>query len=129
MIDKFASDIEPDEPPKADSGRPPAGDSKIPDGEGSSDPIVSKGIEKLKKEATSLHHMMTHIPKNPYCSVCNQAKMYKTPGYKTDGVRSVETMFRVPRAAFKGFGAGFRVQGFRVQGDFQSFWPFIFGLS
>ena len=49
-----------------------------------------KGIEKLKKEATSLHHMMTHIPKNPYCSTCNQAKMYKTPGYKTEGIRSVE---------------------------------------
>ena len=90
MIDEFASDIEPDEPPKPDPGRPPGGESQVPDGEGSSDPKVLKGIEKLKKEATSLHHMMTHIPKNPYCSVCNQAKMYKTPGYKTDGVRSVE---------------------------------------
>ena len=90
MIDEFASDIEEDEPPKPDRVRPPSGESKVPDGEGGSDPKVLKGIEKLKKEATSLHHMMTHIPKNPYCSTCNQAKMYKTPGYKTEGIRSVE---------------------------------------
>ena len=62
MIDEFASDIEEDEPPKPDRERPPSGESKVPDGEGGSDPKVLKGIKKLKEEATSLHHMMTHIP-------------------------------------------------------------------
>ena len=42
MIDEFASDIEPDEPPKPDPGRPPGGECKVPDGEGSSDPKVLK---------------------------------------------------------------------------------------
>ena len=50
---------------------------------------MAKGVEALKKEAKSLHHLMTHVPKNPYCSVCNQAKMYKAPGYRTDGLRSI----------------------------------------
>ena len=31
----------------------------VPDGKGSSDPKVAKGVEALKKEATSVHHLMT----------------------------------------------------------------------
>ena len=33
---------------------------------------------------------MTHIPKNRYCSVCNQAKMHKSPGYNTDSLQPIE---------------------------------------
>ena len=36
MIDEFASDIEEDELPRPDRERPPSGESKVPDGEGSS---------------------------------------------------------------------------------------------
>ncbi|CAE7292249.1 unnamed protein product, partial [Symbiodinium sp. CCMP2456] len=90
LIDECGTDYETEESPKPDARRPPSGESSVPDGKGESDPKVAKGIEALKKEATSLHHLMTHVPKNPYCSVCNQAKMYKTPGYKTEGLRSVE---------------------------------------
>ena len=89
MIAEYGTEDEAEEPPKPNPARPPTGESSVPDGEGSSDPKVAKGIEALKKEAKSLHHLMTHIPKNPYCSVCNQAKMYKAPGYRTDGLRSV----------------------------------------
>ena len=89
LIAEYGTEDEADEPPKPDPVRPPAGESSVPDGEGSSDPKVAKGVEALKKEAKSLHHLMTHVPKNPYCSVCNQAKMYKAPGYRTDGLRSI----------------------------------------
>ena len=89
IIAEYGTEDEAEEPPKPDPVRPPAGESSVPDGEGSSDPKVAKGVEALKKEAKSLHHLMTHVPKNPYCSVCNQAKMYKAPGYRTDGLRSV----------------------------------------
>ena len=88
-LPKYGTEDEAEEPPKPDPVRPPTGESSVPDGEGSSDPKVAKGVEVLKKEAKSLHHLMTHVPKNPYCSVCNQAKMYKAPGYRTDGLRSV----------------------------------------
>ena len=89
MIAEYGTEDEAEEPPKPDPARPPTRESSVPDGEGSSDPKVAKGVEALKKEAKSLHHLMTHIPKNPYCSVCYQPKMYKAPGYRTDGLRSV----------------------------------------
>ena len=33
-----------------------------------------KSPEDLKKEACSLRHLLTHIPKNPYCPACQKAK-------------------------------------------------------
>ena len=33
---------------------------------------------------------MTHQPKNPYCDVCQRAKMYKPPSYATGGFNTVE---------------------------------------
>ena len=50
----------------------------------------TKGIEALKKEAKSIHRLMTHIPRNPYCEVCKRAKMYKPPSYKAGGTRTIE---------------------------------------
>ena len=40
-------------------------------------PRRDRGQQALKEEARSLSHLMTHTPKNPYCDVCNKAKMYK----------------------------------------------------
>ena len=34
----------------------------------------SKAEAKLREEAGSLQHMLTHLPKNPYCKACMQAK-------------------------------------------------------
>ena len=33
--------------------------------------------ELLAREANSVHHRMLHIPKNPYCSICQRSKMYQ----------------------------------------------------
>lgn len=35
------------------------------------DPIEER---RLREEATSIQHLMTHYPKNPYCRLCNIAK-------------------------------------------------------
>ena len=65
-----------------------AGDSEGPDGvdlvdidaPSDADPDdagveVSESVpERPKKVAASLTHLLTHTPKNPYCSVCNCAK-------------------------------------------------------
>ena len=31
--------------------------------------------KNLREEATSIQHLLTHLPKNPYCMSCQQAKM------------------------------------------------------
>ena len=49
-----------------------------------------RGKTALKAEAKSKRHMLTHIPKNPYCDVCTKAKMYKPPGYSKGGSSMVE---------------------------------------
>ena len=36
-------------------------------------------IERLKLEARSLDHLLTHVPKNPYCPACQRAKMQAAP--------------------------------------------------
>ena len=33
--------------------------------------------ELLAREASSVQHQMLHIPKNPYCSICQRSKMYQ----------------------------------------------------
>ena len=30
---------------------------------------------KLREEARSIRHALTHLPKNPYCGACRQGKM------------------------------------------------------
>ena len=51
----------------------------------------SRGEAELRKEAKSVHHLLTHIPKNPFCPVCQRAKMYKPSSYKTGGIRSIKS--------------------------------------
>ena len=34
---------------------------------------------KLRREAGSLDHLMTHLPKNPFCPSCKGAKMQAAP--------------------------------------------------
>ena len=36
----------------------------------------------LKEEATSLRHLLTHLPKNPHCVSCQQAKMRQRYSFK-----------------------------------------------
>ena len=49
---------------------PGSGEDKVPKEPYSKD---------LKAEALSTHHLMTHSPKNPWCPVCQIAKMQKRP--------------------------------------------------
>ena len=39
-------------------------------------------IDRLREEAASLSHLLTHIPKNPYCKVCVFAKTLRTQQMK-----------------------------------------------
>ena len=48
------------------------------------EPPPAEGRERrdLKAEATSLRHLLTHLPKNPYCVSCQQAKMRQRYSHK-----------------------------------------------
>ena len=37
------------------------------------------GVRDLHAEAQSVGHLMTHVPKNPYCAACQTAKMQRRP--------------------------------------------------
>ena len=75
-----------------DIGPPAPAAADAPDGEAASsdDPEAperrarSRSKEALIKESTTREHLMTHVPKNPYCQICQRAKMYKPPSYKKE---------------------------------------------
>ena len=37
--------------------------------------LKDESAEALKAEAKSINHLLTHMPKNPYCDACMRAKM------------------------------------------------------
>ena len=43
------------------------------------DLLKREDVRDLKVEALSIGHLMTHNPKNPYCSSCQRAKMQAKP--------------------------------------------------
>ena len=102
LIEEGRTDDEGEAPSSA--SRPLGGEAGVPDEEAKPDPIPppppapsggsemkrSRSVEALKKEAKSAKHLLTHIPKNPYCEICKQAKMYKIPGYAGAGTTVVE---------------------------------------
>ena len=92
LVEEGRTDDEGEVPSSA--SRPPGGEAGIPDegakpetippppeSPGGSEAKRGRSVEALKKEAKSAKHLLTHIPKNPYCEICKQAKMYKIPGY------------------------------------------------
>ena len=44
-----------------------------------------RGEAKLGEEATSAKHLFTHRPKNPFCPVCQKAKMLAPHARKKGG--------------------------------------------
>ena len=48
------------------------------------------GEKSLKAEAISKGHLLTHMPKNPFCDVCTKAKMQKPPSRAKGGSSKVE---------------------------------------
>ena len=49
----------------------------------------AREIQQLKTEAKTLAHQLCHLPMNPYCPICNKAKMRKPPSRKAGGSRQV----------------------------------------
>ena len=44
----------------------------------------------LRAEAKSLKHLMTHLPKNPYCDACQRAKMVNVKSFRHEGIEGYE---------------------------------------
>ena len=53
------------------SSRDQGGDRRTP----SDPPAPQPRARDLKEEAKSIRHLMTHLPKNPYCDACQRAKI------------------------------------------------------
>ena len=43
--------------------------------------LPEKKENKLRKAATSVQHMLTHMPSNPFCKICSSAKMRQSGAY------------------------------------------------
>jgi hypothetical protein len=50
----------------------------------------NRAVRDLKAEAKSLRHLMTHLPKNPYCDSCQRAKMVNVHHKQGGGVDKFE---------------------------------------
>ena len=58
-----------------------------PKAESSHPPVVERD---LRAEAKSLKHLMTHLPKNPYCDACQRAKMVNVKSFRGDGIEGYD---------------------------------------
>jgi hypothetical protein len=50
--------------------------------------VLDTGKRDLKAEAKSIEHTLTHLPKNPHCSVCTRAKMENVKTRRQGGVEA-----------------------------------------
>ena len=50
----------------------------------------SDNIAALKSEALSIEHLLTHLPKNPYCEARMEAKLEKSPSKRKKEMWSLE---------------------------------------
>ena len=53
--------------------------------------VRSRKTADLENEATSSHHQFCHYPKNPFCKVCQKARMMAPPARKKGGQKRLET--------------------------------------
>ena len=91
--DKAPSEIAPSVP-KARKSKPAAKARDVAEPEASPAPIAERDEhaddegeedeeeslskeQRLRKEAASIEHQMSHYPKNPTCSICQRSRMYK----------------------------------------------------
>ena len=49
-----------------------------------SEPKEQSRAERLQKEATSVEHLLTHLPKNPFCDTCQRAKLFRQQARRQD---------------------------------------------
>ena len=52
--------------------------------------LIPTKSDLLREEAKSLDHLMTHMPKNPFCPACQRAKMQTKGNYSRKGKPSAE---------------------------------------
>ena len=64
------------------------------------EPKPRMSAQQLKEEATSVRHLLTHIPKNPYCKACMQAKALPPQSRKAKN----KSQFKWKRPDAKVFG-------------------------
>ena len=69
--------------------RSPESEEEIPDSDREADPRTPE--ERLRAEAKSVQHLMTHRPKNPYCPVCQRAKMMAPHARKLGGSSTIKS--------------------------------------
>ncbi|CAE6962770.1 unnamed protein product [Symbiodinium sp. CCMP2592] len=60
---------------------------KVPDKPKHQSPPDEPRARDLREEAKSIHHLMTHLPKNPYCDACQRAKMENVKSFRQDSPR------------------------------------------
>jgi hypothetical protein len=71
-----------------DSSSAPSAEAVNADGEASdAEEDGSARRRDLKEEAKSVRHLMTHLPKNPYCKARQRAKMIQVSAAETEGLR------------------------------------------
>ncbi|CAE7521448.1 unnamed protein product, partial [Symbiodinium pilosum] len=69
--------------------RSPESEEEIPDSDREADPQTPE--ERLRAEAKGVQHLMTHRPKNPYCPVCQRAKMMAPHARKLGGSSTIKS--------------------------------------
>ena len=77
---------------------PKGEEEPVPDSDREADPPVgdkstsrSRSEDELRKEATSPERLFFHRPKNPFCPVCQKAKMLAPQSRKVGGTRTIES--------------------------------------
>ena len=50
--------------------------------------VRSRKTADLENEARSSHHQFCHYPKNPFCKVCQKARMMAPPARKKGGLKA-----------------------------------------
>ena len=73
--------------------RPEDDTQEVPDSDrdDSAPEVRSRSVESLKAEALTAEHMFTHRPKNPYCKMCQRAKMLAPHATKRGGPSAIES--------------------------------------
>ena len=73
--------------------RPADDPEEVPDSDrdDSAPEARSRSVESLKAEALTSEHMFTHRPKNPYCKICQRAKMLAPHARKRGGSSTIES--------------------------------------
>ena len=75
-----------------DSNEPPKGEEEnVVEVDSDEEPeFLPTKSELLREEAKSLDHLVTHIPKNPFCPACQRAKMQTKGNYSRKGNPAAE---------------------------------------